>query len=162
MRPAPRRRPGIEAGLCETVLILYGSNARSSRDLNGLAETPETEQPWEPLVPLTGYALAASRYLHQFGATREDLGKVHLAARKWSALNPDAELRDPITLDDYMAARMIASPFSKLDCCLVSDGGAAIVVTGARRARDLKSKPVYLLGSGTPRTGIAKLHRCRT
>lgn len=138
----------ICAGLCENVLILYGSNARSSRNLNGLAETPETEAPFEPLIPLSGYALAASRYLHQFGLSREDLGRVHLGARQWAALNPEAELRDPLSIDDYLSARLIASPFCKYDCCLVSDGGAAIVVSRADRARHLRHKPVYLLGAG--------------
>ncbi|MBS7698552.1 MULTISPECIES: acetyl-CoA acetyltransferase [unclassified Chelatococcus] len=138
----------IQAGLCNHVLILYGSNARSSRNLNGLAETPDTEAPFEPLVPLSGYALAASRYLHQYGATREDLGRVHLAAREWAALNPEAELRDPLSMDDYLSSRLIASPFCRYDCCLVSDGGAAIVVSRADRARDMRRKPVYLLGGG--------------
>lgn len=139
----------IEAGLCNNVLILYGSDARSSRNLNGLAETPETEAPFEPMVPLSGYALAASRYLHQYGATREDLGRVHLAARQWAALNPEAELRTPLSMDEYLAARMIATPFCKYDCCLVSDGGAAIVVSRADRARDMKARPVYVLGGGS-------------
>jgi len=138
----------IEAGLCDNVLILYGSDARSSRNLNGLAETPATELPFEPLVPLTGYALAASRYLHQFGLGREDLGQVHLTARAWAALNPDAELSAPLSMDEYLASRIIASPFCKYDCCLVSDGGAAIVVSRADRARDGRGKPVYLLGGG--------------
>lgn len=138
----------INAGLCNNVLILYASNARSSRNLNGLAETPETEAPFEPLVPLSGYALAASRYLHQYGAGREDLGNVHISARKWAALNPDAELRSPLSMEAYLSSPMIASPFCKYDCCLVSDGAAAIVVSRADRARDMKSRPVYLLGGG--------------
>ncbi len=139
----------IEAGLCENVLILYGSDARSSRNLNGLVETPETEKPWEPIVPLTGYSLAASRYMHQFGITREDLGHAHLSARRWAALNPEAELRDPLSMDEYLAARIVASPFCKFDCCLISDGGAAIVLTGSKRARDLRSQPVYVLGGAS-------------
>ncbi|MBV8650503.1 MAG: thiolase [Alphaproteobacteria bacterium] len=138
----------IQSGLCQHVLIVYGSDARSSRNLNGLAETPVTEQPFEPLVPLTGYALAASRYLYQYGATREDLGRVHLAARQWAALNPDAELRTPLSMDDYLASRVIASPFCRYDCCLVSDGGAAIVLSRSDRARDMQRKPAYLLGAG--------------
>lgn len=139
----------IQAGLCDNVLILYGSNARSTRNLNGLIETPERETPWEPMVPLTSYSLAASRYLHEYGVTREDFGHVHLSARKWAALNPDAELREQITMDDYMAARMIATPLCKFDCCLLSDGGAAIVLSRADLAKDMKSKPVYLLGGGS-------------
>jgi len=139
----------IKAGLCQNVLILYGSNARSSRNLNGLVETPETEQPWEPMVPLTSYSLTASRYMYQYGVPREALGNVHLSARSWAALNPEAELRDPITMDEYLSARMIASPISKFDCCLMSDGGAAIVLTGAERAKDANASPVYLLGGAS-------------
>lgn len=138
----------IRAGLCENVLILYGSDARSSRNLNGLVETPETEIPFEPLVPLSGYALAASRYLHEFGIGREELGRVHLAARQWAALNPDAELTGELTLDEYLAARIIATPFCKFDCCLLSDGGAAIVLRRAEVARESAKPPVYLLGAG--------------
>lgn len=139
----------INAGLCNNVLIVYGSNARSSRDLNGLVETPETEAPFEPMVPLSGYALAASRYLHQFGLGREALGNVHVTARKWAALNPEAELRTPLSMDEYLSSRIIASPFNKFDCCLMSDGAAAVVVSRADRARDMKAKPVYLLGGGS-------------
>lgn len=139
----------IEAGLCEVALIAYGSNARSSRDLNGLIETPETERPYNPMVPVSGYSLAASRYFQEYGATRKDLARVALSARKWAALNPDAELRAPVSLEDLLAAPMIASPFSKHDCCLVSDGGAAIVVTSAARAKQLQRPPVYVLGSAS-------------
>ena len=139
----------IEAGLCNNVLILYGSNARSSMDLNGLIETPASEQPWEPMVPLSGYSLAASRYLHEFDATREDFGRVHLSARAWAALNPEAELREQITLDDYLAQRQIATPFCRYDCCLLSDGGVAIVVSRSDRAAHMKQPPVYLLGAGS-------------
>lgn len=138
----------MHAGLCENVLIVYGSVARSSRDLNGIIETPDREQPWEPLVPLSGYALAASRYLHQYGLTREALGHVHLSARKWAMLNPDAELREPISMEEYLGARQIATPFSRYDCCLLSDGAAAIVLTKADLARDLRKPPVYVLGAG--------------
>lgn len=144
----------LEAGLCQVAVIAYGSNARSSRNLNGLIETPEYESPYDPMVPVSGYALAASRYLHQYGATREDLAHVALSARRWAQRNPDAELRDPIALEELLAAPLIASPFSRHDCCLVSDGGAAIVLTRADRARHLRQEPVYVLGSA-----IAHSHR---
>ncbi|BCH29880.1 thiolase [Mesorhizobium sp. L-8-10] len=138
----------IGAGLCNHVLILYGSDARSSRNLNGLAETPLTESPFEPLVPLSGYALAASRYMHEFNLSREDLGRVHIAARQWAALNPEAELRAPLSMEEYLASRMIATPFCKFDCCLVSDGGAALVLSRAELAGNMRRKPIYLLGAG--------------
>jgi len=139
----------INAGLCEVVLIAYGSNARSSRNLNGLIETPELEKPYDPMVPVSGYALAASRYFHEYGASRKDLARVAQSARQWAALNPDAELRDPISLDEILAAPLIASPFSKHDCCLVSDGGAALILTSAKRAKDLKKPPIYVLGNAS-------------
>ncbi len=144
----------LEAGLCKVAVIAYGSNARSSRNVNGLIETPEYEIPYDPLVPVSGYALAASRYLHQYGGSREDLAHVALSARQWARLNPDAEVREPSSLQELLAAPLIASPFSRHDCCLVSDGGAAIVLTRADHARHLKQEPVYVLGSA-----VAHSHR---
>ena len=139
----------INAGLCEVVLIAYGSDARSSRNLSGLIETPELEKPYDPMVPVSGYALAASRYFHEYGATRTDLARVAQSARQWAALNPDAQLRDPMSLDEILAAPLIASPFSKHDCCLVSDGGAALILTSAAKAKQLKKPPIYVLGSAS-------------
>tara|TARA_R110000850_G_scaffold277144_3_gene424154 strand:+ start:122164 stop:123306 length:1143 start_codon:yes stop_codon:yes gene_type:complete len=139
----------IDAGLCNVALIAYGSNARSSRNVNGLIETPIHEQPYNPLVPVSGYALAAARYLHEFGATRAELAEVVLSSRAWAKLNPDAELRDAISADEITAAPMIASPLSRHDCCLVSDGGAAIVLTRADRAKDLRKKPIHVLGNAS-------------
>jgi len=136
----------LEAHLCDVVLVAYGSTARSSRDLNGLIETPDLERPYRPLVPVSGYALAASRYLYQYRRRRHDLAAVALAARRWARLNPDAELRHETTIAELMAAPMIASPFSRWDCCLVSDGAAAIVLTRADRARHLRQPPCYVLG----------------
>lgn len=137
----------IEAGLCEVVLIAYGSNARSSRNLNGLIETPEWEIPHAPLVPVSGYALAAARYMHEYGATRDDLANVALSARQWAKLNPDSELREDVSKAEILSAPTIATPFSKHDCCLVSDGGAALILTSAERAKSLRKPPVYVLGS---------------
>lgn len=139
----------IEAGLCDHVLILYGSNARSSRDLNGLIETPFYESLYEPMVPLSGYALAASRYMHEYGATREDFAHVHLSARQWAAKNPDAELRDPISIDEILSARQIATPFSKFDCCLMSDGGAALVLSRTDLAKETRKPPVFIRGAAS-------------
>jgi acetyl-CoA acetyltransferase len=92
------------------------------------------------------YALAARRHMNAYGTTSEQLGHIAVAQRQWAALNPRAQLRDPVTLDDYLASRWIAEPFRLLDCCLVSNGGIAVIVTSAERAASLAQPPVHLLG----------------
>ena len=142
----------IHAGLCTTVLIAYGSNARSARDINGLIETPLFERMYKPPVPLTGYALATARHMHQYGTTRRQLAEVAVAARKWANLNPDAPKQDELDLQTVAAAPVIADPLSRYDCCLVSDGGGALVLTSTERARDLRRKPAVVLGTGAAHT----------
>jgi acetyl-CoA acetyltransferase len=93
------------------------------------------------------YALAASRHMHEYGTTRGQLAEVAVAAREWAKLNPKAFMRDDLTVDDVLASPMVSSPLSVRDCCLVTDGGGAAIVTSAERARDLKEPPVYLLGA---------------
>ncbi|MCW5750022.1 MAG: thiolase [Alphaproteobacteria bacterium] len=139
----------IEAGLCETVLIIYGSNARSSRDIYGLIDLTPLQVAYQPLLPVGAYAMAAARHMHQYGTTREQMAEVAVASRLWARGNPDAALRDPITVADVLSSPMVCDPLSRLDCCLVSDGGAAIVLTSAERARDLRQPPVYVLGSAS-------------
>ncbi len=136
----------IEAGLCTNVLICYGSDARSSRNLNGNIETPEFERAYRYQVPISGYALATSRHMYEFGTTPEQLAEVAVSARKWGRLTAGAFARDPLTVDDVLASRFVSPPLRALDCCLVTDGGTAMVVTAADRARDLKQPPVYFLG----------------
>ncbi|MEV8635631.1 acetyl-CoA acetyltransferase [Streptosporangium sp. NPDC051023] len=142
----------IAAGACEVALIVYGSTARSDSGRGRLAmgppELPSYEAAYRPRMPITGYALAAARHMHQYGTTRAHLAEVAVAARRWAMLNPKAFARDPLTVEDVLAARIVSSPLSTLDCCLVTDGGGAVVVTGADRARDLPRPPVYLLGAG--------------
>lgn len=137
----------LEAGLCDTALICYGSNQRTaSGKLVSAAEPNWHEVAYQPRHPITAYALAASRHMHEFGTTREMLADVAVAARGWANLNPDAFARGPLTREDVLNSRMISDPLSKLDCCLVTDGAAACILTRADRARDLKRKPVYFLG----------------
>ena len=136
----------IEAGLCSNVLICYGSNARSSRNLNGNIETPEFEKAYHYQVPISGYALAASRHMYEFGTTREQLAEVAVSARKWAQMTPGAFAQDPLTVEDVLSSRVINTPIHALDCCLMTDGGSALVVTSADRARDLKHPPAYFLG----------------
>lgn len=140
----------LDAGAIDCALIAYGSNQASAvGKLVNTVHLSSYEAPYRPLTPITSYALAAQRYLHQFGADRRQLGEVALAARRWAQLNPEALARDELTMEDYLGARLINDPFGRYDCCLVTDGGAAIVMTRADRARDLKSNPIYVLGAAS-------------
>lgn len=141
----------LEAGQCDAVLIAYGSNQRSASGglvRSGAAPFPY-EETYRPRNPASSYALAAARHMHEYGTTREQLAEVAVAARKWAGRNPDAFVRDPLTIDDVLAARMVSDPLTVRDCCLVTDGAAAIVMTRSDRARDLPVPPVYLLGAAT-------------
>lgn len=142
----------IATGACQTALIVYGSTPRSDSRRGqlpaGPPELPSYEAAYRPRMPVTGYALAAARHMHQYGTTRTQLAEVAVAARRWAMLNPKAFVRDPLTVEDVLASRIVSSPLSVLDCCLVTDGGGSLVVTSARRARDLPRRPVYLLGAG--------------
>jgi acetyl-CoA acetyltransferase len=139
----------IDAGLCEIALIAYGSTQRSAGGrLDSGSETLPYEAPYKPRYPVSMYALAASRHMYQYGTKREQLAEVAVAAREWAKLNPKAFMRDDLSVEDVLSSRMVSSPLSVLDCCLVTDGGGAVLVTSAGRARDLRKPPVYLLGAG--------------
>ncbi|KCB41133.1 thiolase [Bordetella hinzii] len=145
----------LETGLCEVALICYGSNQLTAGGkLASMPDPQPYEAPFAPRYPISSYALAAARHMHQYGTTREQLADVAVAARAWARLNPDAYAREPLGRGEVLASRMISDPLSKADCCLVTDGGAAIVLVGAERARDLRRPPIYVLG-----TGIAVTHR---
>jgi acetyl-CoA acetyltransferase len=139
----------LDAGLCDAVLICYGSNQRSAS--GGLVASGGAPFPYEsvykPRNPPTSYALAAARHMHEYGTTREHLAEVAVAARKWAQLNPEAFAREPLTLEDCLTARMVSDPLTVRDCCLVTDGAAAVVMTRADRARDLPRKPAFLLAA---------------
>ncbi len=145
----------LNAGLCDNVLVCYGSTQRTNvmnRAQQEALRAPLDPQPFETpyqsnIVP--AYALAAARHMHQYGTTRRDLAEVAVAARKWAQRNPEAFMRDPLSIEDVLAARMVADPLSLRDCCMVSDGAGAYVMTRADRARHLKQKPVYVLGNAT-------------
>ena len=139
----------IEAGLCEVAVIAYGSTQRSvSRAAASPREYNHYESPYKPILPISAYALAAARHMHQFGTTREHLAEVAVSARKWALLNPAAWEKEPLSIEQVLKARMVSYPFTVRDCCLVVDGGGAIVITSAARAKTLKKKPVYVLGTG--------------
>ncbi len=146
----------LQSGQCEAVLVCYGSVQRTAQF--GRAELAKArkwldpqpfETPYEPMQPLSAYALAASRHMHQFGTTRRHLAEVAVAARAWAQLNPQAFMRDPLSIDDVLKARMVSDPLSVRDCCLVTDGGGAYVMVRADRAPDLVKTPVYVLGNAT-------------
>lgn len=140
----------ISAGMCEVALIAYGSTQRSSSGglmASGPAVTRSYEAPFRPRIPASAYALAAARHMHEFGTTREHLAEVAVAARRWAQLNPVAFSRGDLSIDDVLSSRMVSTPLTVRDCCLVTDGGGAVVVTSAERARDLARPPAYLLGS---------------
>ncbi len=138
----------IDAGMAEVALIAYGSNQHSHS--GGLATSganlvPSYEAPFGPRMPVSGYALAAARHMHEFGTTRKDLAEIAVAARKWAQLHPDAFTRDDLSIDDVLGARMVSTPLSVRDCCLVTDGAGAVVVTTTERARDLRQPLVPIL-----------------
>jgi acetyl-CoA acetyltransferase len=138
----------LAAGQCDVALIAYGSNQRSSTGKHASSSRPSPwETPYRPMRPISSYALAAARHMHQYGTTKAQLGEVAVAARKWAQLNPEATMRDDLTLDAYMGARMICDPFSARDCCLVTDGAAAVVMVRAEQAADHCKRPAFLLGA---------------
>ena len=139
----------LEQGLCEVALIAYGSTQRSvSRAAASPREVNPYETPYRPLLPVTAYAMAAARHMHQYGTTRAQLADVAVAARQWALLNPKAWEKQPLTQAEVIAARKVSDPLTVRDCCLVSDGGGALVLTRADRARHLRQPPVYVLGVG--------------
>ena len=138
----------LHTGQCEVALICYGSNQGSGfGKLKSMAETPLYEAPYEPRYPISSYALAAARHMHQYGSTREDLAHIAVAARQWAQLNPLAYARDPLSVEQVLASRLVSDPLSVLDCCLVTDGGGALVLVRSERAKDFPKPPVYVLGA---------------
>jgi acetyl-CoA acetyltransferase len=144
-----RAAQAVEAGICKVAVIAYGSTQRSlGRKNTSPPERNPYEAPFKPFLPPTAYALAAARHMHEFGTTREQLAEVAVAARRWALRNPVAWEKEPLTVEQVLASRMVSYPLTIRDCCLVSDGGGAIVVTSAERARTLRKAPVHLLGAG--------------
>jgi len=160
----------IAAGVAECILVVFAQTPRASRTAAkrrgekfeqmrgrpGMWGGPNPQMEWEVPYglqgPVGGYALAASRHMAEYGTTPEQLATIAVKTREWASLNPRAKSREPITVDDVLASDMIASPLHKLDCCLVTDGAGAFIVTTAHRARDLEKPPVYVLGAATGHT----------
>ncbi len=143
----------IQSGQCHTVLITHGESGRSNIGRGGRPGGAATlagqfEMPYGPVGPPTMFTLPVLRYMKDFGLTHEQLAMVAVVQRQWAGLNPRASFRDPITVDDVLNSRMIAYPFHLLECCLVTDGGGALILTAAERAKDFPQRPVYVMGSG--------------
>jgi acetyl-CoA acetyltransferase len=148
----------IAAGRCEVALITYASRQRTrriraySRDPSDPSLAGQFEAPYGLPMPIGYYALAAARHMHQYGTTSEQLAEIAVAARKWAQLNPKAWSRDPLAVEDVLASRPLVDPLRRLDCCLVTDGGGAVVVTTEARAREAAKKPILVLGAGEGHT----------
>jgi len=143
----------IEAGHASTILITHGESGRSRVGVgrpgpNAGSLSGQFEAPYGAGGPPYTFTLPFLRYMHHYGVTHEQLAMVAVVQREWAAMNPRATFKTPITVDDVLNSRMIAYPFHLLECCLVTDGGGALIVTSADRARDFPTPPVYLLGSG--------------
>lgn len=142
----------LDAGLCDVALICYASNQRSAlgRLQTSITGTwSDVEAPFEARFPVSSYALSAARHMHDYGTRREDMAAVAVSARDWARLNPEAFARDPLTVADVLAQPMVSDPLGRLDCCLVTDGAAAVIMTRADRAKDHSKAPVYLLGAAS-------------
>ncbi len=143
----------IEAGYADTILVTHGESGRSGVGRGGRGGgagslLAQFEGPYGSMGPTTMFTIGVLRYMKHYGMTHEQLAMVAVVQREWAGMNPRASYRDPITVDDVLNSRMIAYPFHLLECCLVTDGGGALILTSAERAADFPNKPVYILGSG--------------
>lgn len=143
----------IAAGYCSTVLVTHGESGRSQVAPARYAPHPtnflgQFEMPYGIAAPVTQVSIPALRYMKTYDVTEEDLALVAVIQREWAGRNPRAFSRDPITVDDVLGSSMIAYPMRKLLCCVVTDGGGALILTSAERARDFPTKPVYIMGTG--------------
>ena len=136
----------IAAGECEVGLIAYGSTQRSdgSRFVRSMTEPLAYEVPYGALWPIAGYALLARRHMYEYGTTSAQLAEVAVAARQWATLNPSARERGPLTVEQVLSSPIVADPLHRFDCCLVTDGGGALVVAAPERGADLCERPVYV------------------
>ena len=153
----------IASGLCETVLVsmaesgrsnvgqITPSNSSTTRNLEGIKDNTfpgQFESIYGVYGPSTQFGLGVLRYLKETGTTHEQLASVPVAQRRWSNKVPRAMYRDLITIDDVLESRMICYPFHLLECCLVTDGGGALIITGRDKANNFAKNPVYILGTG--------------
>jgi acetyl-CoA acetyltransferase len=143
----------IEAGLAKTILVTHGESGRSGvgripRPVAASSLNGQFEQPFGPMGPPSLFPIPVLRYMKTYGVTHEQIAMVSVVQREWAAKNPRATFRNPITVEDVLNSRMIAYPFRLLQCCLVTDGGGALILTSAERAKDFPTRPVYIIGTG--------------
>lgn len=143
----------LQTGQCTTVLITHGESGRSGVGRGGFGRSASSlqaqfETPFGPMGPPTMFTLPVLRFMKDYGLTHEQLAMVAVVQRQWAAQNPRATFRDPITVEDVLNSKMIAYPFHLLECCLVTDGGGALILTTAERAGDFPEPPAYILGTG--------------
>jgi acetyl-CoA acetyltransferase len=143
----------INEGLCETVLITHGESGksnigRSARSIMPSSLQGQFEMPYGIAGPPTMFTIPVLRYMKTYGVTEAHLAMVAVIQREWAAMNPRASYREPISVKDVLDSRMIAYPFRKLMCCLVTDGGGALILTSASRAGNFPRRPVYVIGTG--------------
>ncbi len=150
----------IACDMAEVVLVVYGETPRGDRsrpsEIPYWVQQDTNIQEWEGpygIRPWLGpYALAMQRHMHCYGTTPEQFAEIAVSTRQWAAMNPNAKLRDPITIDDVLASPYEVEPVHRAEVCLVTDGGGACVITSAARARDLRKPPAYILGAGSAQT----------
>ena len=143
----------IADGCASVVLITHGQGRMGGRARGGGGADPSNiagqyEAPYGVMGAPQAYSLACMRHMAQYGTTKEQLAEIAVQTRQWAMKNPKAMMRDPLTVDDVLNSRLISYPFNLLDCCLVTDAGGATVVVSPERARDLKKRPVWVLGIG--------------
>jgi acetyl-CoA acetyltransferase len=142
----------LEAGLCQTCILLHATSASSQRILVGAAgpQMRSTKGAYGCYGPVAEAAWIARRFMHLYGLTKKQMGSVALTFRDYANKRPEAVMYEKkLTMDDYLSARMIVEPLCLYDCCLVNDGAVALILTTAEQARNLKKPPVYIMGYGT-------------
>jgi len=155
----------IAAGMCTTVACVFadaplkppkpkGDGKAESGSAGAYAFARGLDAAYGQFGVNAMYAMVARRHMHLYGTTNDHLGAIAVAERQWANLNPAAQFHDtPMTIEDYHRSRWVVEPFHLFDCCLVSNGGLAVIVTSAERARDLKPPPVYIRGMGQGHPG---------
>jgi acetyl-CoA acetyltransferase len=143
----------LEAGYCNYVLITHGESGRSRVGRGGFGGGGATipgqfEAPYGTMGPPSSFTVPIVAHMKKYGTTEEQIASVAVATRAWAGKNPRAMMRDPITVEDVLNSRLIAWPIHLLECCLVTDGGGALILTTVDRAKDFKKPPVYVLGTG--------------
>lgn len=144
----------IEAGQCEIAVVALADNpATGTRQAYEKSYGDDGSGLYGWFGTPAGYAMIAQRHMAQYGTTSDQLGAIAVACRKHGAANPHAQLRKPLTLEQYRESRLIVEPLRRDDCCLVSDGAAAVVLMSAKKAEELKvARPVPVLGFGQGQT----------